>query len=286
MIAVEIILLIIAYTLISIAIFLEIICYKKNIESLETIAFTCSLLLLIISLTFSQILGKADQVESTNIFTLLSMILVGLTTPLNVLSERQHNISPSWKKIIYSISLILFLVTIVGYYIGALNILQYAAILFLGISVISSMIFIKVTKPLKKIKHIDRIEQFFAIAFLIIVPLSLFLNFIYTEGNENLKIGFTLPLVFILLSANKIWDDLHRLSLLNSNKEPKEQHFENYALTKREKEIATILTKGMTYKQISEELHISMPTVKTHASNIYKKCGVKNKSELILLLIS
>jgi DNA-binding NarL/FixJ family response regulator len=56
-------------------------------------------------------------------------------------------------------------------------------------------------------------------------------------------------------------------------------------LTKREQEIATLLTKGITYKEISESLFISMPTVKTHTSNIYKKCGVKNRSELTALLI-
>ena len=93
MITLEITLLIIAYTLLVITIFLEVICYKKNLEFLETIALTFSLLLLIISLTISPLMGKADAIESTNIFTLLSMILVGLTTPLNTLKERQHNLS-------------------------------------------------------------------------------------------------------------------------------------------------------------------------------------------------
>jgi len=286
MIVVEIILLIIAYTLISISIFLGIICYKKNIESWEAIAFMCSLLLLIISLTGSVVWDNACQIEHVNVFTLLSMILVGLTTPLNTMVERQHKLSNIWKKALFSITLILFSSTILGYFLGDLNYLQYVITLFLGVSVTASMILIRVTKPQKRVEHLDKTDRIFALVFLTIIPASLFFNIIYTAENQILKIGFTLPLVFILLSASKILDDLQRLSLLKTDTAPREQHFKNFSLTKREKEIATTLTKGMTYKQISEELHISIPTVKTHAGNIYKKCGVKNKSELILLLIS
>lgn len=286
MVTLEIILLIIAYTLLIITIFLEVICYKKNIEFLETIALTFSLLLLIISLTISPLLGKSDAIESTNIFTLLSMILVGLTTPLNTLKERQHNLSPLWKKSLFLISISLFLVTIIGYFTNTLNYLQYPVISFLVLSIISSMLFIRKSKPIKKYAHQEKMESIFAIAFLVIVPLSILANYALPADNHVLKIGFTLPLLFILLSVNKIWDDLQRLSLFNDKIAPKEQHFKNFSLTEREKEIATILTKGKTYKQISEELHISMPTVKTHASNIYKKCGVKSRSELTVLLIN
>ncbi|MCL4148268.1 UNVERIFIED_CONTAM: hypothetical protein GTU68_025111 [Idotea baltica] len=88
------------------------------------------------------------------------------------------------------------------------------------------------------------------------------------------------------MSGHKLIDDLQRLSLFNPKVELKEQHFQNYALTNREKEIAALLTEGKTYKQISTELFISLPTVKTHTSNIYRKCGVKNRSTLTALLIN
>lgn len=286
MITLEIILLIIAYTFLSITIFLEIICYKKNIEFLETIALTISFLLLIISLTISPLIGTSDTIEATNIFTLLSMVLVGLTTPLNALKERKHNLSPFWKKSLFTISVGLFLVTIIGYFTNTLNYFQYLIISFLVISIVSTMLFVRRTKPQKRFAHLEKIERIFSIAFIVVVPLSILATYLFTEESHPLKIGLTLPLLFILLAANKIWDDLQRLSLFNSNITPKEQHLKNFSLTEREKEIATILTKGKTYKQIAEELHISMPTVKTHASNIYKKCGVKSRSELTILLIS
>lgn len=52
-------------------------------------------------------------------------------------------------------------------------------------------------------------------------------------------------------------------------------------LTSREKEILRLLARGTTYKIISGELFISLETVKTHCHNIYKKLGVKNKTEAI-----
>lgn len=286
MITLEITLLIIAYTLLIITIFLEIICYKKNIEYLETIALTFAFLLLIISLTISPLIGKSNSIEATNIFTLISMILVGFTTPLNALKERKHKLSPSWKKSLVLLSIGLFLATIIGYFTNILATLQYIVIAFLVISIVATMLFIRKTKPQKRFAHREKTERIFSIAFLVVVPLSILATYFFTEENSSLKIGFTLPLLLILLAGNKIWDDLQRLSLFNAPITPKEQHFKNYSLTEREKEIATLLTKGKTYNQISEALYISMPTVKTHVSNIYKKCGVKSRSELTILLIS
>jgi len=52
-------------------------------------------------------------------------------------------------------------------------------------------------------------------------------------------------------------------------------------LTSREKEILRMLARGTTYKTISDQLFISLETVKTHCHNIYKKLGVKNKTEAI-----
>ena len=53
------------------------------------------------------------------------------------------------------------------------------------------------------------------------------------------------------------------------------------AITAREKEILHLLSKGITYKQISEPLQISPETVKKHLKNIYRKLKVKNKIEAL-----
>lgn len=281
----ELILLVFAYTILVLTIFVGFLCYKRNLEKWETLALAISLLVLIVSLTVSPLLERTKAIETTNVFTLLAMVLVGMATPLNVLSERKHKIPKYSKNVLYVIVLILLPLIVVGHFFDFLKYLEYPVIFFLGISVVLSMVLIRVTKPKRIIAHREKVEQIFAIAFLILVPISLFANYALTESGYSLSIGFTLPLIFILLSANKLLDDLERLALFKSKIEPIEQHFKNYSLTDREKEIATHLLKGKTYKNISEELFISLPTVKTHTSNIYRKCGVKNRYELTVLII-
>ncbi|MBK5215166.1 MAG: helix-turn-helix transcriptional regulator [Flavobacteriaceae bacterium] len=48
-------------------------------------------------------------------------------------------------------------------------------------------------------------------------------------------------------------------------------------LTNREIEIAKLIVKGKTYKEIASELFISEKTVTKHAQNMYEKADVSNK---------
>lgn len=57
-------------------------------------------------------------------------------------------------------------------------------------------------------------------------------------------------------------------------------------LTKREFEVFTLLIAGKTDTLISEELFISMHTIKTHNRSIYKKLKVSNRVELIEKIMS
>lgn len=56
---------------------------------------------------------------------------------------------------------------------------------------------------------------------------------------------------------------------------------EKYAISKREKEIIAHLTKGLTLKQIADNLFISYKTVDNHVANIYRKTGAQNRNELM-----
>ena len=58
----------------------------------------------------------------------------------------------------------------------------------------------------------------------------------------------------------------------------------NYDLTKREKEIVILISKGYKNLNISENLYISVNTIKRHISNIYKKTNVNNRKDFIHLL--
>lgn len=58
---------------------------------------------------------------------------------------------------------------------------------------------------------------------------------------------------------------------------------QDFGLTPREIEITQLILEGLKYDDLAEELFISPKTVSKHASNIFRKCDVKNKEGLISL---
>ncbi|KAB2924375.1 MAG: response regulator transcription factor [Bacteroidetes bacterium] len=55
-------------------------------------------------------------------------------------------------------------------------------------------------------------------------------------------------------------------------------------LSDREKEVLRELVQGHTYKSIAERLFISLPTVRFHLQNIYKKLHVRSRNEVVAKL--
>lgn len=45
------------------------------------------------------------------------------------------------------------------------------------------------------------------------------------------------------------------------------------------------MVQGYKYRDIAEELFITLPTVKTHASSIYRKLGVEDRAGAILAVV-
>lgn len=65
------------------------------------------------------------------------------------------------------------------------------------------------------------------------------------------------------------------------------QHYIKFAkLTKREKEIITLLCEGKSSAEIAEMLFVSTNTIITHRKNITKKLGIKSFAELIKFAIA
>jgi DNA-binding NarL/FixJ family response regulator len=55
-------------------------------------------------------------------------------------------------------------------------------------------------------------------------------------------------------------------------------------LSKREKEVAEYVFRGMTNQEIAEKMFVSLRTIKAHLSSIYDKTGFRNRLELGLRL--
>lgn len=59
-----------------------------------------------------------------------------------------------------------------------------------------------------------------------------------------------------------------------------------YNLTDREIEVAVLVLEGYSNQKIAQKLFLSLPTIKTHVSNVFKKTGAQNRFELMSLIKS
>ena len=53
------------------------------------------------------------------------------------------------------------------------------------------------------------------------------------------------------------------------------------AISEREIEVLQLLANGRTYKEIAQELFVSVNTIKSHLKSIYGKLGVNNRREAV-----
>lgn len=57
-----------------------------------------------------------------------------------------------------------------------------------------------------------------------------------------------------------------------------------YHLTPKEIEVIKLLSTGKMYKEIATIQNVKLDTVKKHATTVYKKLGVRNKTEALIML--
>ncbi|MDG0790365.1 response regulator transcription factor [Cohnella ginsengisoli] len=57
---------------------------------------------------------------------------------------------------------------------------------------------------------------------------------------------------------------------------------EEEGLTEREREVLLLIAEGKSNKEIGDELHISIKTVKTHVSNLLMKCELEDRTQLAI----
>jgi DNA-binding NarL/FixJ family response regulator len=95
------------------------------------------------------------------------------------------------------------------------------------------------------------------------------------------------------LPASKI-DELINEFILESNFAKKEDliiekssrsTLVTYSLSEKERSVVQYLLKGYSYKEIAELIGVSPFVVNQRTKSVYKKCGVKSRSELSYLLL-
>jgi ATP/maltotriose-dependent transcriptional regulator MalT len=57
------------------------------------------------------------------------------------------------------------------------------------------------------------------------------------------------------------------------------------ALSERETEVLVLAARGLSNQHIAEELDIAEVTVKRHLANVYRKIGVRSRSEAVRMAL-
>ena len=94
------------------------------------------------------------------------------------------------------------------------------------------------------------------------------------------------PALFIGRAAAETHIAVESSRNLNGEGSRVDNFLEKYNLSKREIEVAKLMIcEGMDTEEIAERLFISLPTVKTHITNIYKKFNVKKRAEFMAMFV-
>lgn len=165
-----------------------------------------------------------------------------------------------------------------GYAMGLLLATLFFSLIFYGIKILFFALK-KVSSDLKKALIV------FSSIILIFIPFQIFLFF--TSKNEDF-IFLSRNFYNILINVSSVFFAaryffLRTPSLIGPVKIC-ESFINKYGISPREKEIIELSLGGLSVKEIAAKLYRSFKTVNNHIYNIYKKCRVKSKMELLNLI--
>lgn len=104
---------------------------------------------------------------------------------------------------------------------------------------------------------------------------------------KTLNFSLFIPLYYIGYSVLflQYFIEMYNADLIRDRSKADINELNNYldraGISVREKEIVTLIIKGFSNQKISNQLFISLSTVKTHVRNIFKKLNVESRFEII-----
>ncbi len=100
----------------------------------------------------------------------------------------------------------------------------------------------------------------------------------YLFPNVSLRGPWVLPGIYMLWCL--AWLMAGRIEKKPEPLAPSDSYCELRGITPRERDVMALLVQGRSYREIADSLCISLPTVKTHVSSLYRKTGTVNRLEL------
>ncbi len=89
----------------------------------------------------------------------------------------------------------------------------------------------------------------------------------------------------VLKEFARLSEEAESLQLHNKIDDETDASIWDEMLTQREQEILTLMARGMSNRDVSEELFISEKTVKNHVSNIFQKMQVRDRTQAVIQAI-
>ncbi|HUM88448.1 MAG TPA: LuxR C-terminal-related transcriptional regulator [Prolixibacteraceae bacterium] len=283
------ILLVFAYTLGISTLIVQFICYKKKVEYKETIVVTISFLMLIIATTIQFLFPNTPLVLNIKpVATPILLACFSVSIVFNSHKERVIQNSGLRNILTVLIGLLVIVLSLVLQFSNSHTTSLWLSAGFLFISVEYSMLLVLFTKPAFLLKETDSTEKRNALVIAIIMLITL-LTLCFTPQQLTIDIAnqhgaFIFAGIAIFLSISKLSSDVKKLSKFTVPPTIEENQLKKYQISPRESDVAKLLAEGKSYREIAEELYISLPTVKTHVTRVYEKLNVKNRHELTKIL--
>ncbi|OEF97699.1 response regulator transcription factor [Desulfuribacillus alkaliarsenatis] len=86
----------------------------------------------------------------------------------------------------------------------------------------------------------------------------------------------------VLKEFTRLSEEAEHMQVHSQSDEGANQQVWDEMLTSREQEILTLMARGMSNRDVSEELFISEKTVKNHVSNIFQKMQVRDRTQAVI----
>lgn len=262
----------------SVIAYLVFIHHKRRVK--EILLFWGSLSLIAFSFLFDILMLKTGLLfykeAQGPIFTMIAALLMGVTFPYLVM-KLDSSYTKKRLVIISIFTAVMIVTTLTTHWtVYGLSIrLIQSALLALYLLIYIVFLLLKTLGKFEISKN--RVFKILSLVLLLSVIFVIYRDLL----NFNRSYYFAFPIFYSYLS-------IYILYILIKTKKtgisPLADLADKYNLTEREISVIKELIKGSTYKDIGETLYVSINTVRTHINNIYKKCDVRSKIELINLL--
>lgn len=210
--------------------------------------------------------------------------------PYLVTSLTNRYLSNTYRVIFGIWTSIYIILTLLVFLQPQLSHVKFLLLIMLLLSILVAIIYITINlHKVKKIWWYRSLKNFLLLTSMFLITLILDMAItIYNISFLSFLDNLSLPLYLLFINIGITLFSIKHLSKSVMIKQGRLTSgcISFYNLSPREVEVIESLSKGITNREVSEELFISIKTVENHLTNIYKKIRVKGRVQLLQVLNS